>query len=108
MNSVILCRASSRILALFEFLLNSLVTTLNLISLPLELILGDLLLLELFDKNSLFFFDLTSDSVLFHESLLEVLNADGNAITFVLPEEWLGCDVTNSSLDIVSRLLRIL
>ena len=108
MNGVILCRPFARILALFEFLLNGLMTALNLISLPLELILGDLLLLELLDKNSLFFFDLTSDSVLFHESLLEVLNADGNAIAFVLPEEWLSCDVTNSSLDIVSRLLRIL
>ena len=82
-------------------------TALNLISLTLERILGDLLLLELFNKNSLFFFDLTCDSVFFHESLLEVLNADGNAIAFVLPEEWLGCDVTNSSLDFVSRLLRI-
>ena len=108
MNGVILCRPFARILALLEFPLDSLMTALNLISLTLERILGDLLLLELFDKNSLFFFDLTCYSVLFHESLLEVLNADGNAIAFVLPEEWLSCDVTNSSLDFVSRLLRIL
>ena len=49
MNSIILCGPYARILALFEFLLDSLMTALNLIRLTLELILDDLLLLELLD-----------------------------------------------------------
>ena len=66
MHGVLFGGSLASILALFKLLLNGFMTALNLISLTLELVLGDFLLLKLIYKDSFFFFDLTSDSVLLH------------------------------------------
>ena len=108
MHGILLCGPLARILALFELLLDGFMTSLNLISLTLELILCDLLLLELVYEDSLFFFDLTSHSVLLHQTLLEVLDSDGHAVAFILPEERFGCYIANGPLDIISCLLCVL
>lgn len=38
---------------------------------------------------------------------MEVLDADGHAVTLVFAEEWLRCDVSDGSLDVVAGLLRV-
>ena len=80
---------------------------LDLISLPLELVLEDFLLLELVDKRIFFLLDLSSDPIFLDKARLKVLNAHSDAVSLVFAKERLCGDITNGTLNIVPSLLCI-
>ena len=107
MDGILLSWPFTSILALLELLLDSLVRAFDLICLSLELILDHFLLLELVYQLVFFLFNLSCYPFLFNQARLQVLNAHSDAVSLVFAEEWLRCDVTNGTLDIVTCILSV-
>lgn len=109
MHSVLLTWTLSVVLPLLEFFLDSLMAAFNLLSLAFELIHLGLLLLELVDHGGLIFFEFASDSILLSQPLRNVLNTNCDSVSLLLStKEWLGSDVSDGSLNLVSSLLCVL
>ena len=108
MDRVILRWTHSRILSILELILDSLVSSFDLICLALKLILDDFLFIELLNELSLFLFDFSSNSVFLHQPLLDVLNANRHRIALIFLQEGLRGHISDRSFNVVTGFNRVL
>ena len=108
MDRVILSWTHSRILSLLELLLDSLVSSFDLIRLTLKLIFDDFLFIELLNELSLFLSVLSSKFLFVYQPLLDVLNANRHRIAFIFLQKGLRGHISDRSFNVVTGFNSVL